>query len=105
MLEDLNEADEFMELLTELGTIQRWIEKDPRLGEKLIAQGEAKGLAEGEAKGKLTALRETTLTLLTQRFGEVPASLKDRIESLDAEQCQELFNRAIHATAIEQLAN
>lgn len=115
MLEEVDEGYEFMELLAELGVLDKWASKPSRFSEILSARGKAEGeakgkaegLAEGKAEGlsegKLLALRENTLSLLTQRFGEVPPSLKDRIESLDAEQCQELFNRAINATSLEQL--
>jgi hypothetical protein len=94
----LNEADELMEMLLEVGLVQKW-GRDPRVSGPIQAEAEAKGKAEGKAE----AVREMTLAFLTRRFGELPEALKAQIETADAEWCQRLFDRAITAASLADL--
>jgi hypothetical protein len=76
-----------------------------------LAEGEAKGLAEGEAKGKAEGLAEgetkgkieSTMTLLTIRFGDIPASLRKKLESAhDGERIKELFTLAATCRSLKE---
>jgi hypothetical protein len=106
----LNETDELMEMLLEVGLVQKW-GRDPRVSGQIRAEakaeGEAEGIVKGEAvgvaKGKTEAARQMTLAFLTRRFGELPEVLKAQIETADADGCQSLFDHAITATSLAEL--
>jgi hypothetical protein len=70
-----------------------------RLGETWKRQYLAEGRAEGEAKGRAEAL----LLLAEQRFGPLPAALRERIQSADAAAIERRLGRLLDATSLEML--
>jgi flagellar biosynthesis/type III secretory pathway protein FliH len=115
--EDLNmfkEMEIIKELVIESGALAEWGEQtgyNARLREQAkaegIAEGKAEGIAEGkaegEAEGEAKAVRSMTLRFLTNRFGVLPEELVQRIETGDADWCQSLFDRAVHASSLGEL--
>jgi hypothetical protein len=67
--------------------------------EKGRAEGLEKGLEKGRTEGRLAAL----LDALDARFGEVPESLKEKLEDLsDQQRLRELFRLAVTAETLEE---
>jgi predicted transposase YdaD len=108
----LDEEENLKELFLDLGLAQKWA-KDPRVSGELRAEakaegealGMAKGRAEGQTEGETAAVRRMTLSFLTRRFGELPEALITQIATSDAEWCQSLFDRAIAAASLSELAD
>jgi hypothetical protein len=80
---------------------QKGIEKGM---EKGIEAGMAKGIQAGLEKGKIEALRGVVLRLLGQRFGQVPETVRRRVESLDAtEPLEALAGKVLEVHSIEEM--
>ena len=61
------------------------------------------GLEKGLEKGILQTAREAILDVLDTRFGEVPDSIRDRINSLGSEPTlKTLLRRAARASSLEE---
>jgi flagellar biosynthesis/type III secretory pathway protein FliH len=75
------------------------------VAEQWKAEGEAKGKAEGEAKGKAEgraeAAREMLETVLTERFGPLPAAIQAALAGADAAAMKEWLRRALTAPTLE----
>jgi hypothetical protein len=54
---------------------------------------------EGEQKGELKALRR----IITQRFGQIPAAIDQRLSKLSTAELDELTARLLNAKNIEEL--
>ncbi|HZS88911.1 MAG TPA: hypothetical protein VFE42_15665 [Chloroflexota bacterium] len=67
--------------------------------EEREARGEARGLAEGELKARRADVRE----LLLLRFGPIPASLQERIDTADLATLTDLFARAAVAQSLTDI--
>jgi hypothetical protein len=68
-----------------------------------LEKGIQKGLMEGLEKGILQNAREAILDVLDTRFGEVPDSIRDRINSLGSEPTlKTLLRRAARASSLEE---
>jgi len=76
--------------LQELGIIGDWI---------------AASKAEGNAAGRLEEARRLTLQVLRTRFSEIPPELVNRVEAADVETCERLFDRALRAQSLQELAD
>jgi hypothetical protein len=107
-LEMLDEEETLTELFFNLGLAQKWAKKwirDPRIHIEELDEARLESRAEGEAAGRAETARQMTLTLLTQRFGELPVALAERIKTADPDTCQRLFDRAISASSLAELAD
>jgi hypothetical protein len=109
-LKMFKEMEIIKELVIESGALAEWSEQtgyNARLREQAkaegIAEGKAEGIAEGKAEGEARLARAMTLHFLTNRFGVLPEELVQRIEVADADWCQSLFDRAIHASSLAEL--
>jgi hypothetical protein len=61
------------------------------------------GLEKGLEKGILQTAREAILDVLDTRFGEVPASVRERVNALDSERTLKgLLRRAARASSLEE---
>ena len=60
-------------------------------------------LAEGEAKGRTEGRVEALLLLAEQRFGPLPTTLRERIQSADAASIEGWLGRLLDATSLETL--
>ena len=98
----LEVQDNLMEIFLDMGMFDRWLQ-DPRIGDKLQSIAEAKGIAKGREEGRADAMRQTTLTFLTFRFGELPHSLVERIKGADASWCEQLFQQATTVESLSEL--
>lgn len=67
--------------------------------ERRFTQGIERGIAQGRAEEARLLLRR----YLERRFGAIPPALEERIAASDAEALTALFDRALAATAIEEV--
>jgi hypothetical protein len=68
-----------------------------------LEQGLEKGLMEGLEKGILQTAREAILDVLDTRFGEVPGSVRERINAIGSERnLKDLHRRAILTPSLEE---
>jgi predicted transposase YdaD len=65
--------------------------------QELMAQGEARGRKAGEKVGEMTTLRRKIVVLVRLRLNDVPEELSERLEALDANQLDRLFDRLLEA--------
>ena len=63
---------------------------------ELVEEGKAEGIAEG--------LRLALINALKVRFGQIPASIADRVATADADWCIAYLPRVLTASRIEELA-
>ncbi|NBP24840.1 MAG: hypothetical protein EBU81_09890 [Proteobacteria bacterium] len=71
--------------------------------EKGIQKGLEQGLEKGLEKGILQNAREAILDVLDTRFGQVPDSVRERINSLDNERTlKDLLRRAILTPSLNE---
>jgi hypothetical protein len=69
--------------------------------DKLLLEGEARGAARSEAKGKADGLREAVLDVLSERFGEVPYAVRERLAEIDdLDRLRTLHRSAISVASI-----
>jgi hypothetical protein len=66
-------------------------------------QGEAKGEAEGEARGLERGQRTILALQLEERFGPLQARVRQRLESLSADQLAELAKALLRTTSLQEL--
>ncbi len=102
LMEGLMSTNLLAQVLAE--TMERGIAQGVERGiaqgvERGIAQGVERGIAHGRAEEARVLLRR----YLTRRFGVIPPALEERIAASDAETLTALFDRALAATAIEDL--
>jgi hypothetical protein len=68
-----------------------------------LEKGIQKGLVEGLEKGILQTAREAILDVLDTRFGQVPESVRERINALGSEPTlKSLLRRAVQASSLEE---
>ena len=66
-------------------------------------KGRQEGLVEGLEKGIVQTARESILDVLDTRFGQVPASVRERINALCSEpKLKDLLRRAVRTPSIEE---
>jgi hypothetical protein len=71
--------------------------------EKGLEQGLQKGLMEGLEKGILQTAREAILDVLDTRFGQVPDSVRERVNTIGSEPTlKNLLRRAARASSLEE---
>ena len=71
--------------------------------EKGLVEGRQEGLVEGLEKGIVQNAREAILDVLDTRFGQVPDSLRERINAIGSERTlKELHRRAILTPSLEE---
>ena len=74
------------------------------IADALREEGMKKGLKEGIKKGEVQALRQTLLTQLQQRFGEVPPETRDRIAATeDIKQLDAWLHRFVTASTLKEM--
>ena len=57
-----------------------------------------------ERQGALTARRETLLTLLNEKFGSVPETTNQRVQSIESqEELERLLRQLIHANSFAEM--
>lgn len=88
----LDEMENLKELFLEAGSFKKWM-TDPRISGGV------------RAEAKTETLREMTLSCLSRRFGEVPSSVVEQIQTSDMDWCQRLFDRAVTAASLAELAD
>ena len=73
------------------------------LAQFALKEGLEKGLVEGLEKGILQNAREAILDVLDTRFGQVPDSVRERVNALDSERTlKALLRRAARASSLEE---
>jgi hypothetical protein len=71
--------------------------------ELALKEGLEKGLMEGLEKGILQTAREAIIDVLDTRFGQVPDSIREQINSLGSEPTlKTLLRRAARASSLEE---
>jgi hypothetical protein len=82
--------------------ITTWERRGERRG---IEKGRKEGKIKGRLEGKLEAVRENIVELLKVRFGSVPPSVGDALDSIgDLATLNELFRKAVTVDTAEQFA-
>jgi len=80
--------------------IQKGIQKGLVEGRQ---KGRQEGLVEGLEKGIVQTARESILDVLDTRFGQVPASVRERINALCSEPTlKDLLRRAVRASSLDE---
>ena len=80
--------------------IQKGIQKGLVEGRQ---KGRQEGLVEGLEKGIVQTARESILDVLDTRFGQVPSSVRERINALCSEPTlKDLLRRAVRTPSIEE---
>ncbi|MEN9777000.1 MAG: hypothetical protein RJB04_755, partial [Verrucomicrobiota bacterium] len=73
--------------------------------EKGIQKGIQKGIIEGLEKGIVQNAREAILDVLDTRFGQVPDSVRERVNTIDNEQIlKQLHRRAILISSLDEFS-
>jgi predicted transposase YdaD len=68
-----------------------------------LLEGRQEGLVEGLEKGLIQNAREAILDVLDTRFGEVPDSVRERINALCSEPTlKNLLRRAVRTPSLEE---
>jgi len=74
------------------------------LGMTALSQAlEARGEAWGKTQGKLEGKREALRAFLETRFGALPVSLRQRIDTVDTDQLDALLRRAATIESLDTL--
>ena len=64
----------------------------------------AEGVAEGIAKGVLASRREILLAQLSEKFGSVPETTSQRVQSIEStEELDRLLRQLIHANSLTEM--
>ena len=80
------------------------VEKEARGEARGIAVGEARGIAVGETRGEARGVREAILHLLSLRFGDVPASLRNRLVAIsELDRLKRIFAQAAAAPSLAEI--
>ena len=70
---------------------------------KGLVEGRQEGLVEGLEKGILQTAREAVLDVLDTRFGQVPASVRERVNDIGSEpRLKDLLRRAVRASSLDE---
>jgi hypothetical protein len=71
--------------------------------EQGLEQGLQKGLMEGLEKGIVQTAREAIIDVLDTRFGEVPDSVRERVNTIGSEPTlKNLLRRAVRTPSLEE---
>lgn len=62
-------------------------------------------IAEKEIRARLDQIRRLTIQVMRTRFGELPPEIVNRVEAGDLETCERLFDRALRANSLHELAD
>lgn len=87
---------EELQMLKEASFIEEWIQEG-------IEKGKQEGMREGMREGEARGARQVLLRQLRKCFGELPASVVARVESADHTWCEEMGERLLDATSLEEL--
>jgi Domain of unknown function (DUF4351) len=87
---------EEMQMLKEASFIEEWVREGIERGTQRAIQ---EGLQAGEARGA----RQLLLRQLRKRFGELPPEVVARVESADRSWCEEMGERLLDATSLDEL--
>ena len=68
---------------------------------KGLAKGREEGRKEGREEGRAQSQRENLLTLLSRRFGPLPARFRTRVRRAELAELQRWFERGITATSLD----
>lgn len=71
--------------------------------EDWIAEAEERAKADGESRGEAHGVQRTTIKALSLRLGELPETLKERINSAEPDWCDRLMERAFSVESISEL--
>ena len=72
--------------------------------QKGIQKGMQKGIQEGMQKGILNAKIETSIHLLTKKFGALPEKLQNKLQKADADDLSLILNNIFELDSLEDLA-
>jgi hypothetical protein len=76
-----------------------WETSGPSIWEQMQAEGEARG----EARGAEQTAREDLETVLTERFGALPAETQQALATADRETLRTWLRRAVKAPTLEDV--
>ena len=85
--------------LEELMSVHKY-EYQSDFAKKYFNEGREEGRDEGLLEGRKRERREVLLKLLTQRFGDIPARVRDRIEHADMDELQRWTERFVPAMTL-----
>ena len=71
--------------------------------EQGFAEGEMRGELRGEARGELKGEAKALVRLLKKRFGEIPASIREKIFAADVASIEVWADRAVAAPNLESV--
>jgi predicted transposase YdaD len=87
---------EELQMLKEASFVEEWLND-------ALEQGLQRGLQQGEDRGRSTEARQMLLTILRERFGELPAAVIERIEREGPEWCRSMVARAVKIDSLDDL--
>jgi len=88
------------EEIKKMGVIDQWLDEKYQEG---LSQGVSQGISQGISQGVNEGARQVVLELLSDRFGQVPASVSERVHQSDAAWCRRLIRTIARARTLEDL--
>jgi len=73
------------------------------LWETIEKTAKAQGKAEGKAEGRLEGARETLLTLLGRRLGEISAATEKAVERMDLAELDAALERFVNGSTLDEV--
>ena len=83
---------------------EEWKERQRLAGvEQGVEQGMAQGMEQGMARGRLEGERKLVLRVIQHRFGELPAAYRLRLQSASQAELEDLADRVLDASSLDDL--
>ena len=79
---------------------EEWKERQRLAG---VEQGVARGIEQGIERGRLQGERALVLRLIRHRFGDPPDAYRQRLQSASQAELEELADRVLDATSLDDL--
>lgn len=73
------------------------------LRERLLAEGEQRGVQQGLEKGRATGERTLLLRQLNRRFGPLDEATRKRLESASTEELERWADNVLEARSLEEV--
>ena len=79
---------------------EEWKERQRLAG---VEQGVEQGMEQGMARGRLEGERKLVLRVIQHRFGELPAAYRLRLQSASQGELEDLADRVLDASSLDDL--
>ncbi len=95
---EMHDLQEAYEMIT--NRFEEWKERQRLAG---VAQGVEQGRAQGVELGRREGERALVLRLIQHRFGDAPTTLRLRLQSASQAELENLADRVLDATSVDDL--